>query len=417
MADPLTRLHAAPSRGRSGPLPVIVVSGFLGSGKSEFVVRLVCGVAPRRVAWLVQSLSGRRVGHAGVVDAAWWRIAERLGATGGCVCCALRHDLVAGIKAAAADPAVEVLVVESAGTVMPAAATEVVCALDDVSGLARMHTAVTVIDTASFVRDLDSEDRLRDLGFHACGENHAVAAVRIAQVEHADVVILRDNACHPDVGRTVHALVRHLNPRAQVVLGEVDARDIIDRERFDATVTPRAGEDAPTAAAAWAPPQAQHGVSTVRYQARRPFHPARLDAALDTPLPGLLRARGTMWVANHPDVALRWQQAGPTLFLEPAWSWLASRSLDAWRELDDAERATALIDWDRDFGDRVQDLDFIGLDLDAAGLHATLDACLLTDEELAGGPPRWRALPDPFPAWDPADIAALPVRPPTPPLG
>lgn len=414
MADPLTRLIAAPRKDRCGPLPVIVVSGFLGSGKTEVVARLVRDGAPRRLAWLVQSLSGRRDGHAGVVDAAWWRISERLAGAAGCVCCALRRDLLAGVKAAAADPGVDVLVVESAGTVMPDLSTEAVCALDEVSGLARMHTAVTVVDTASFARDLDSDDHLGDLGLHLCGEDRAVAEVLLAQVEHADVVVLRDNAPRPDVRHTVHALVRRLNPRAQIVLGEVDAHDILDRERFDATATPRAGEVAQTAVPAAAHAQDEHGVSTVRYLARRPFHPARLVAALDAPLQGLLRARGVIWVASRPGVALRWHQAGPTLSLGPAWSWLAGRSLDAWRELDDAERATALIDWDRDFGDRVQDLAFIGLGLDAPRLHATLDACLLTDAELTGGPPAWRELPDPFPAWDPADIAALPLRRPAP---
>lgn len=416
MANPLTRLHAVQRQDRCGPLPVIVVSGFLGSGKTELVSRLVLGGAPRRLAWLVQSLSGRRDGAAGVADAAWWRIAERLDATDGCVCCALRHDLVAGIEAAAADPTVDVLVVESAGTVMPAPATEAVCALGELPGLVRMHAAVTVVDTASFLGDLESDDHLRDLGFHACGENHAVAGLRIAQVEHADIVVVRDNAPRPDVRHTVRALVHRLNPRAQVVLGEVDAHDIIDCERFDATATPRAAEHAQTLAPASAAAPDEHGVSTVRYQTRRPFHPARLVAALDVPLPGLLRARGAIWIATRPDVAMRWQQAGPTLFLQPAWSWLAGRRLDAWRELDDAERATALIDWDRDFGDRAQDLAFIGLDLDAARLRATLDACLLTDAELAGGPPSWCALPDPFPAWDPADIVALPLRRPVPPL-
>lgn len=403
MTDLLAQLHAAPTAGRAGPLPVVVVSGFLGAGKSEVVARLVSGGGPRRVAWLVQSPSDLgEPGHGSGGDAALQ----------GPPC----DDLMAQVKRAALDGTVDVLVVESAGSVSPALAADTIRDVDAVAALARVHTAVTVVDAPSFLTDMASDDRLSDLGLHPCGEDQAVAEVRVAQVEYADVVVVRDEAPHADSLGMVHALVRHLNPRAQVMVGDVDPRDVLQRERFDAEATPWAAEEAHplTTTSAGAPDD--YGVSTVVYRARRPFHPTRLDQALDAPLPGLLRGRGVAWVASRPEVALRWQQAGPTLFLEPAWSWLAGRPLEAWHELDDAERATALIGWDRCFGDRAQDLAFTGLDLDAARLRATLDACLVTDAELAGGPDTWGALPDPFPVWDPDDVAQLPLRRPARPL-
>ncbi|HVM00123.1 MAG TPA: GTP-binding protein [Egibacteraceae bacterium] len=397
---------------RSVPLPVVVVSGFLRAGKSDVVARLVAGSALHGMDWWVQSLADPRDEHAVRRNAAWRRIASRLPDTGGCLCCALRHDLVAAVERAAADRRVEVLVVECDGTAVPSAATEAICAVEHVSGLARVHTALTVVDAATFVGDLERDDQVSALGLPWCGEDLAVAELRVAQVEHADVVAVHGD--QPYLGTAV-ALVRRLNPRADLVTGEVCAEAVLARPRFDPDHTPRAGDHALALADDLAGAGPAHQVSSVVYRARRPFHPARLDAALPVPAGRVLRAQGIIWIATRPQLALRWHQCSPATHIEPTATWLASQPLPAWRSLDDAERATVLLDWDRRFGDRENHVVFTGIDLDTHCVHRTLDACLLTDAELAGGPEAWRQLPDPFPDWDDEATAQLPVRRPPPP--
>ena len=134
------------------------------------------------------------------------------------------------------------------------------------------------------------------------------------------------------------------------------------------------------------------------FRARRPFHPARLAAAVEQ-LDGILRSKGSVWLATRPDICGTWSGAGPWLRLEPAGWWLADTPRDGW-DLDDEEEAARQRVWDALVGDRRTEVVLIGQDLDAGAIHALLDTALLTDAEVAAGADAWRQLDDPLPAWD-----------------
>ncbi len=150
-------------------------------------------------------------------------------------------------------------------------------------------------------------------------------------------------------------------------------------------------------ATALLPQEADHdGVGTLVWRHRRPFHPGRLYAALEDLTCAAPRSRGRFWLADRPDTLLTWDAAGGALCVENAGPWLAALPDAAWEMAPAVRRAAAALDWDPEWGDRVQHLVFTAPDLDADTVRAVLASCLLTEEEYAAGRAAWRHLASAF---------------------
>jgi G3E family GTPase len=137
-------------------------------------------------------------------------------------------------------------------------------------------------------------------------------------------------------------------------------------------------------------------IASFAYRARKPFHPQRFLALLQGGLPGVFRAKGFFWLATRMDLVGGLNLAGSELHCAGAGQWWAARDEHA-RQHEMPERTRN--EWQEPFGDRRQAIAFMGLDFDPADCQAQLEACLLTDAEMAGGPAGWTTLPDPFPSW------------------
>jgi G3E family GTPase len=140
----------------------------------------------------------------------------------------------------------------------------------------------------------------------------------------------------------------------------------------------------------------EYGIRSFVYRARRPFHPERFDALLRSEWPGVVRSKGFFWLASRHDVCGEWHQAGGSCRTSPAGTWWATTPPEEWPE---EARAGIEANWRTPWGDRRQEIVVIGRNVDEAALRRRLDACLLTDAELAGGPAAWAQLPDPFGPW------------------
>ncbi|MFD5457892.1 CobW C-terminal domain-containing protein, partial [Streptomyces olivaceus] len=164
-----------------------------------------------------------------------------------------------------------------------------------------------------------------------------------------------------------------------------------------------AGFDVEAAAAAQHPACAllpadadAHGVATLVWHRRRPFHPERLYAALEDLTCAAARSRGRFWLAGKGDTLLHWDAAGGALCVEGAGPWLASLPDAAWELVPPVRRAAAALDWHPEHGDRCQHLVFTSPGLDRDGLERLLESCLLTDAEYAAGQAAWELLPPAF---------------------
>ncbi|MCU0647244.1 MAG: GTP-binding protein [Gemmatimonadaceae bacterium] len=399
-------------------LPVTVLSGFLGAGKTTVLNHILSNREGLRVAVIVNDMSEINVDAALVAggDAALSRVDEQLvEMTNGCICCTLRDDLLQEVGRLAREGRFDYLLVESTGIgePLPVAAT-FTFELDNGTSLgdvARLDTMVTVVDAERFLVDFTSVDDLRDRAV-ALGEDdeRTIADLLADQVEFANVLVINkaDRVSDAQLAE-LRAILHHLNPDATQIVatrGVVDPHALLETGRFDFAEAERAPGWQKELAGIHTPETEEYGISSFVYRARRPFHPARLWTVLQDGFPGVLRGKGFFWLATRPDVVGAWSLAGNTMEVSPAGVWYAAQPEAEW-DLDDESRERLLDEWHAELGDRKQELVLIGQRMDRDAIVAAFDAALVTPAELALGAAGWAAFDDPVPSWDVGDEGEL----------
>ncbi|MFC8851254.1 MULTISPECIES: GTP-binding protein [unclassified Micromonospora] len=395
-------------------LPVTVLSGFLGAGKTSLLNHVLANRDGLRVAVIVNDMSEVNIDATLVRDGgALSRTEERLvELTNGCICCTLRDDLLDEVARLARLGRFDYLLIESSGISepMPVAATfafgvEDGQILDD---LARLDTTVTVVDAASLRGMIEAGETLEARGLAAFeGDDRGIADLLVDQIEFADVLVVnKTDLVGPEDLTVVEGLLTRLNPAARqvrAVHGRVPPAEVLDTGRFDLERAETAPGWVAELNGGHVPETEEYGISSIVFRDHRPLHPQRLwdlfAAGLDGY--GVVRSKGFLWLASRPDVQALWSQAGPSGRCDPVGVPVVVSG--EWPE-DPDERVELESRWHPVFGDRQQELVLIGVDLDGDGLRAALTACLLTDPEIAAGEDAWRALPDPFPEWDLGDL-------------
>ena len=396
----------------SRKLPVTVLSGFLGAGKTTVLSHILNNRENKKVAVIVNDMSEINIDAETIKnEISLNRSEEKLvEMSNGCICCTLREDLLKEVTNLANQGRFDYLVIESTGISEPLPVAETFTFADEngisLSDVADLDTMVTVVDAVNFLKDYEEAKYLKDKG-ESLGEDdeRSVADLLVDQVEFADLILISKTDLIDDQAlKRLIAIIKTLNTKAKIIpiiKGEVELDKVLNTGLFDFEEAQKAPGWLKEMRGEHIPETEEYGIASFSYEARRPFHPEKfLNFLHSTQKFGkLIRSKGFFWLATRPEFAGQWSQAGGIAHYGFAGMFWKAVPKKDWPQ-DEEYLSSIKEQWVEPFGDMRQELVFIGQHLDKEKMTNSLDQCLLTEEEVLKGREYWESLNDPFPAWN-----------------
>lgn len=400
-------------------IPVLLLTGYLGSGKTTLVNHILSNGQGIKFAVIVNDLGEVNIDadliqKGGVVDQ---KDDSLVALQNGCICCTLKMDLVEQLRDLAKMGKFDYIVIEASGICEPEPIARTICSIPSMSeeytryGTCRLDRIVTVVDALRMRDEFACGDDLarKDLG------EEDIENLLIQQIEFCDMILLNKvSEVSPEDLARVKRIIRVLQPKAEIIecdYGRVDLDRLIETGKFNfERVATSAGwisqierpldeleeenaheEDHHHHDGEHHHEEHHHhhhhhdegeaeeyGISTFVYYRRPAFNIHRFDRFVATNWPkGVIRAKGICYFSHNRDMSFLFEQAGSQKQLSNAGLWYAAapkEELEAMMRQEPGLRR----DWDERYGDRMQKIVFIGQHLDKEQLTRDLDACLET---------------------------------------
>ena len=395
----------------SNRLPVTVLSGFLGAGKTTVLSHILNNRENKKVAVIVNDMSEINIDASLVENEVSLNHSEEklVEMSNGCICCTLREDLLIEINKLAEEKKFDYLVIESTGISEPLPVAETFTFEDEngvsLSDAANLDTMVTVVDAVNFIKDYEEAKYLQETG-ESLGEDdeRSVADLLVDQIEFADVILISktDLVEDKDIDK-LKAIIKNLNTQAEIIPikeGNVEIDKVLNTGLFDFAKAKEAPGWLKEMRGEHIPETEEYGISSFTYTARRPFLPEKFYNFLhSTEKYGkLIRSKGFFWLGSRLEYAGQWSQAGGIARYGFAGMFWRSVPKQDW-PTDKQTLASIKANWVEPFGDMRQELVFIGQGLDESAIKKALDECLVSEDDMLKGEEFWTNLDDPFPPW------------------
>ena len=413
-------------------VPVLLLTGYLGSGKTTLVNRILSNKKGIKFAVIVNdigevNIDANLIQQGGVVNQ---KDDSLVALQNGCICCTLKMDLVEQLRDIVAEQRFDYIVIEASGICEPAPIAQTICSIPTLGpqfvskGVPRLDCIVTVVDALRMKDEFGGGDSLQKSNL----EEDDLENLVIQQIEFCNIILL-NKASEVSAEEYAHLveIIHAIQPKAVIMpcdYGDIDLDRILNTRMFNFNEV--------ATSAAWIneienhhgdeeeeEPHHEHdehchhhdhdehdehchhhhdhdehccchhhhhdheggeveeyGIGTFVYYRRKPFDMNFFDNFVAKLWPkSVIRAKGICWFKDQPDMCYLFEQAGKQIGLKNAGQWYATMPEDELKPLLEREEGLRK-DWDETYGDRMQKIVFIGQNMDKKTIKEQLDMCL-----------------------------------------
>ena len=406
-------------------IPVLLLTGYLGSGKTTLVNKILSNKRGIKFAVIVNdigevNIDADLIQQGGIVDQ---KDDSLVALQNGCICCTLKMDLVAQLRDITSMQKFDYIVIEASGVCEPAPIAQTICSIPTMGpeyikgGIARLDCITTVVDALRMKDEFgNGENLIKQIIAEDDIEN-----LVIQQIEFCNIILLnKASEVEPTELERLKDIIKALQPHATIIecdYGDVDLDKIINTHLFDF--------DKVATSAAWIDEIEHHheeedddddddddeheghhhhehehdheeghhhhhheheheggeveeyGIGTFVYYRRKPFDLVGFDEFIASKWSkNIIRCKGICWFKDEPATCYVFEQAGKQMNLRNAGQWYATMEKDELADLMQREPGLRQ-DWNEKYGDRMQKLVFIGQHLDKDEITRQLDSILL----------------------------------------
>lgn len=362
--------------------PVTIITGYLGSGKTTVMNELLRNKGSEKIAVIVNDMGSINI-DASLIKST--NVAQHdvsmVELSNGCICCTLQDAFMNQINNNADNKDVEKILVEASGISDPSAIAAGFIEYQRM-GLSKnvyLDSIVCVADAdriyTEFLDDLKGSDSLY------ADQDPDIINLVIDQIEFCSTILL--NKCDllsADKIEQVYKTIRTLQKDAdiiQCIQGKVNPDRIFNNKKFDFEKIMQSSRiQEQLSRGKQEEIQDEHGITSFLYEEKKPFDYDKFMAFLENDYPEeIIRAKGYVWFHDDDIHVQLFEQAGRNASVTIVSNWVAAFGKKE-REREIREHPEILEDWDEKYGDRFNQIVFIGKNLNRDQIISRLQTCV-----------------------------------------